>query len=505
MRVVTRMGRKWWPELAFAGAILAGCSGSGGVPAPGPGRTPPPNPSARSVRIATDPFTNSASQHATQVEPSAFANGSTIVAAFQDGRFVSFGASDIGFASSLDGGATWNSGVLPGTTTLVAPPGSFDSVSDPSVTYDAAHAVWLVASLPILFNRAPTPAALVSRSTDAVHWFDPVAVAPGQPSTDKDWIACDNTASSPYYGRCYLETDDGNTGIIRLDVSNDGGLSWGPVQNTLGAATGIGGQPLVAPNGTVVVPIDDFNEARVLAFASHDGGATWSAATLVSSIADHLDAGSIRSNPLVSAGIDGAGTLYAVWQDCRFQSGCTENDLVLSTSSNGTVWSAPARIPIDPPGSGVDHFIPGLGVDRTSSGGGARLALTYDYYANGTCTMASCLLYAGFVESRDGGATWSAPVTLAGPMNLEWLAQTTQGSMVGDYLAAVYVAGRPIPVYTVANPPVIATLDEAIYVPQPLVIPASFGALRSSKGERAARGAVSDHGPRRVRPFLGGI
>ena len=41
-----------------------------------------------------------------------------------------------------------------------------------------------------------------------MHWSAPVDAADG-PVLDKDWIACDNGATSPFRGRCYLEyTDD---------------------------------------------------------------------------------------------------------------------------------------------------------------------------------------------------------------------------------------------------------------------------------------------------------
>ena len=67
------------------------------------------------TRVSADPFTNPTSQHATEVEPDTFANGSTVVAAFQVGRFFDGGATDIGFARSTDGGATWDApGFLPG-------------------------------------------------------------------------------------------------------------------------------------------------------------------------------------------------------------------------------------------------------------------------------------------------------------------------------------------------------------------------------------------------------
>ncbi len=66
------------------------------------------------VQLSSDPFTNSTSQHRTEVEPDTFAFGSTIVSAFQVGRFFNGGASDIGFATSTNGGKSFTSGFLPG-------------------------------------------------------------------------------------------------------------------------------------------------------------------------------------------------------------------------------------------------------------------------------------------------------------------------------------------------------------------------------------------------------
>src|SRR5690349_23323337 len=68
------------------------------------------------TRVSADPFNNPTSQHATEVEPDTFANGATVVAAFQVGRFFNGGATDIGFARSGDGGTSWTAGFLPGMT-----------------------------------------------------------------------------------------------------------------------------------------------------------------------------------------------------------------------------------------------------------------------------------------------------------------------------------------------------------------------------------------------------
>lgn len=477
-----------------------GCGGSTpGIPSPTFTPTPVPTGPSQVARISTDPFINAGSQHATEVEPDAFAVGSTIVAALQMGRFPTAGSSDVGFATSHDGGVSWVFGALPGTTTWSTPAGPYDSVSDPSVAFDAAHSVWLIASLPIfLFSNSPTPAVLVSRSTDGgLTWSNsPVAVAPSQPSNDKDWITCDNTPASAFYGHCYVEWDDFvNGGIIHMSRSIDGGLTWSAPANTGGNGTGIGGQPVVQPNGTVIVPIDDFSIANVIAFVSHDGGATWTTPVSVAAIVDHGVAGNLRTAPLPSAAIDASGHVYLVWQDCRFRAGCTANDIVLSTSANGVGWSAVSRIPIDATTSGIDHFIPGVGVDPATSGAGAHVGVTYYYYPNANCTPATCQLFVGFIASQDGGSTWGAPVTLAGPMNVGWLAGTTQGQMVGDYIATPYSGGHPVGVFAVANPPA-AFFDEAMYVPKPGILTASLAVRRSSAGERPVPGVRPNHGPR---------
>src|SRR5438105_14704001 len=86
------------------------------------------------VQISADPFTNPTSQHRTQVEPDTFAFGSTIVSTFQSGRFFDGGASDIGWATSTDGGSHWTDGFLQGITKYRGA-GPYDRASDPSVAH----------------------------------------------------------------------------------------------------------------------------------------------------------------------------------------------------------------------------------------------------------------------------------------------------------------------------------------------------------------------------------
>jgi len=412
------------------------------------------------TEISTDPYTNTSSQHATQVEPDTLSNGSTIVSVFQSGRFFDGGSSNVGWATSTDGGATWTHGFLPGTTTYVG--GPYDRVSDPSVAYDARHGEWVISTIALM--QTQSVAVLASRSTDGINWTNPVVVANGN-FPDKNWTVCDSTASSPHYGNCYTEWDDNGSGnLIRMSTSTDGGATWGPGLTTANSASGIGGQPVVTKRGVVIVPIDDCCESSVQYFKSKNGGSSWTATKLVATISDHSEGGNLRSGPLPSAEIDGGNKVYIVWQDCRFRAGCSSNDIVMATIK-GTTVTAPVRIPIDATTSTVDHFIPGLAVDRATSGSNARLGLTYYYYPVSSCNASTCQLDVGFVSSGDGGATWSSPTTLAGPMTLSWLASTNQGRMVGDYISGSFAGGKTHPVFAVAKAPNGSVFDEAMYTP----------------------------------------
>lgn len=426
-------------------------------------------PRGEVVRVSADPYSDPGAQHATEVEPDSFASGSTVVSAFQVARHVAGGASNIGWATSKRGGRLFESGFLPGITKLAG--GTFDVASDPTVAYDARHRVWLISSLAHVDPIPLGAEIVVSRSRDGLHWGKPVTVANGRPSggLDKNWTTCDNSPSSPFFGHCYTEFDDfDQADRIEMSTSTDGGKTWSAPQGLpageqgIYTQLGIGGQPVVQPDGTVVVPINNLIHTEIRAFRSTDGGDSWTTTVSVSPISRHVVAGGLRAAPDPSAETDRVGNVYVVWQDCRFRPGCSSNDLVLSKSADGLSWSPAARIPIDSINSGADYFIPGLAVDSHTAGDHARLALTYYTYPRADCTVATCELNVGFVSSVDGGATWSEPRDLAGPMRLNWLPITTQGLMVGDYISTSLMHKRAFPFFAVANPPTGGLYDQAI-------------------------------------------
>jgi hypothetical protein len=240
----------------------------------------------------------------------------------------------------------------------------------------------------------------------------------------------------------------------------------------------------------VIVP---FEGGGIDVFSSTNGGKSWGKSQAISGITSHLVAGGIRNVNLPSASIDGAGNVYVAWSDCRFRTKCSSNDIVMSTSANGTTWSAVARIPIDATTTTVDHFLPGIGVDPTTSGSGAHITIVYYYYPTAKCTATTCQLEVGFTTSTDGGTTWTAGAKIAGPMKLAWLPVSDDGPMVADYIAVSYVNGNPFGVFATAQAPVGTTYSEAISTTKaPLAV--AYDAPRFSSAEdRPVPGAKSDH------------
>jgi BNR repeat-like domain len=428
-----------------------------------------PNLVKSPLLLSSDPYTNTSSQHQTEVEPASFSFGSTIVSAFQAGRFVDAASSNIGWATSLDKGATWKNGFLPGTTQFVG--GPYTRISDPSVAYDSAHKTWIISSIAVIGNGSTlaSPTIIVNLSTNGgLAWSKPFLVVNGGSTYyDKDWIVCDNSLASMFYGHCYIEWDNDNKGgLILMSTSTDGGFTWGVAQTTLDQAHGLGGQPLVQPNGTVIVPISGYATSRMLSFTTTNGGLSWNST---------IEVAKITGSVLPTAGIDAAGKVYLVWVDCQFEKGCSskgsgedsipytasqsEDDLVMSTSVDGVHWSQVQLIPIDPLGSGIDHIVPGLGVDEHTSGKTTHLALTY-YYHLANCDS-NCQYYTGFISSADAGAHWKQKIQLAGPMPLSWLSQGR--NKVGDYISTSFCNGLAFPIFSIATAPASGYLKEAIY------------------------------------------
>lgn len=418
-------------------------------------------------QFSRDRYATPDGQRQTQAEPDSFTSGTTVVAAFQVGRLEDGGADGIGWARSRDGGRTWRAGLLPSLTGATQPVGRFDVATDPVVAYDAVHRQWLIGVLAVADGHATL---LVSRSPDAQTWSAPVVIESPAEEPDKEWLVCDNGAQSRFRGRCYLAYMNFAADELRIRSSTDGGRTW---RASTAASTGAhgtaivnGAQPVVRPNGDLVVVVSAFGavdgrDNRVLAVRSTDGGATFEPAVTVSSL-DEAPIVGLRTGALTAVDAGPDGTLYATWSDCRFRD-CEANDIVLATSRDGVRWSQPGVVPAAPEAtdSAVDYFLPAVAASRA----GRKLAVLYHSLRQPDYCGASCwaTIDVWLVESPDGGRNWSAPRRLnAESMRLPWLARSTLGSFLGDYVSVSYASGAPVPVFALASQPVGGELRQAI-------------------------------------------
>jgi hypothetical protein len=403
-----------------------------------------------SRRISIDTITAPPGQHQSEVEPDVEANGSTAVAVFQLGRITDGGATGIGWATSANAGRTWRFGLLPGVTTASTPPGTAPRASDPAVAYDAAHGVWLAATL-IIGNGFT--ALGISRSQDGFTWSEPVLA--GQLTQaglgfDKEWIACDNASTSPRYGSCYLVYTELSLTSPRLALtsSHDGGATWG---TPVAVATTFSGEvegalPLVQPDGSLTVVFQG-NEVGLYVARSVDGGVTFTAPLGIALMTSSRHP-ALRAPSLPTATVDASGRMYVAWADCSLRPGCAADDIVVMSSTDGVAWTEPARIPV----TTLDGFVPDIAADPATPG---RLGLvTYVLTAAGRIGVLT-------TTSRDGGKTWTKVQRLDALSPLPtWLANTVTGRFLGDYVGATFAAGRFVPVFALAQPPVQGSLRE---------------------------------------------
>ena len=406
-----------------------------------------------STRISTDPY-RGGGLHATEAEPDSYAWGSTVVATFQVGRFSSGGARNVGFAVSTDAGRHWRNGLLPRLTVSSSPRGEFSRASDPSVAYDSLHSLWLIATLGFSDHES---ALLVSSSTDGRDWSAPSVAARKQSGNegilfDKEWIACDNGASSPFRGRCYLSYSDIENMRLATQTSTDGGRTWSqPVgspdnagRRGIQSAYAPAPQPVALPDGVVVEPLYDDGIAVV---RSTDGGATFSAETMVAP--SRFSTSALRSAPFPSVEVGADGSALMAWPGCARRPNCSGNDLLFSQSTDGLAWTPPTVIPLGP----GNHVIAGLAADPVRPG---RVAVAYYTESGGKLTVQ-------LTRSVDGGATWSRPLLLSPERMPFGRLAFSNGVMVGDYISTSFAGGRAVAVFPLAQSKLRGRLRQATY------------------------------------------
>jgi hypothetical protein len=304
---------------------------------------------------------------------------------------------------SNNGGATWCCSssdpahlgtLIPGVEHLTG--GIYDAGGDPSVAFDSQGHVFYAG---LGFDRtAPPNTVAVNKGTfDAggnLTWGAPTFInQTTSPSTlnDKEWIAVDHNASSPFRDRIYVTWtrfifNAHNGAYVQSPISevhsSDGGKTFSSPQLIVGNVLyGQGSHPTVGPDGTVYVFWD--GSTRLATFdsiwmvKSTDGGVTWSKPVKVSDIVDirPIANTAFRNNSFPAGTVAPNGDIYATWSSLMSNTtgglcptstntGCHAAVLYSKSTDGGATWSAPAlafpdldansRVPIGYPATQPD-------------------------------------------------------------------------------------------------------------------------------------------------------
>jgi hypothetical protein len=281
---------------------------------------------------------------------------------------------------SNDGGGTWccNSSphssyvpttdpsqigtLIPGVQRLVG--GQYDAGGDPSVAFDSQGHVFYAG---LGFNRTSAPntvavnkGTFAAGPTGALSWGPPTFInQTTSPSTlnDKEWIAVDAHAGSPFQDRIYVTWTrflfSAGTGAyvqspIAFVSSSDGGATFTTPKLISGNVLyGQGSRPVVGPDGTLYVFWDGATRLATTdstwMVKSSDGGATWSKPVAVAPLIDSSPLADtvFRVNSFPAAAAAPNGDLYATWTTVI--SGASTAVYSKSTDG-GATWSAPTRV-----------------------------------------------------------------------------------------------------------------------------------------------------------------
>lgn len=389
-------------------------------------------------------------------------NSKNVVGMFQEDRWSSGGARNLVLATSFNGGKTWLNQPVRGVT--VASGGTYQRNTDPWVDFGPDNRVYAAS---LSFDDQTFRSGLfVSTSTDGGQtWGAPVAVATEtefQFFSDKEALAADSGAASPFRGNVYvswdrlIESSSGQpftgtfTGPGMFSRSTDGGASFSTPQVIFATGTNkqtIGNVPVVLPGGTVVVGgtyIETLGAEKkhssFFVVRSSDGGVTFSAPLIVDDEQVVAVPGIRTGDTVPSLAVDRRnGRIYAAWQDSRFSNGKRDDILVTHSDDAGRTWSFPLKAN-DTPAGAQSAFSPTVSVDSNGRVG----LLYYDLRDDPSDKDGQFLTADWLTTSVNGGATWSTSVRVS-PTFDQAASPNAGGFFLGDYqgLAAAGTQFQP--------------------------------------------------------------
>jgi hypothetical protein len=423
---------RWVPKVRVVVALLLAVGfGTTVARAAGPHRVSVASPFAGCS--TPEAFTNAEVEPALAADP---LEPRRLIAVYQQDRYHGGGARGIVAAASSDGGASWSHGTLPVSRCAGRSARQYPFASDPWVSVGPDGRIY-----------ASTLSDVVSvlTSTDwGASWSTPVLLR-GRGLNDKPIVTADPRRAGTAYvvWSDYLPTKPpGTESNELLSFTHDGGRTWSAPRVMLrhGRRTGPEeGQVLVDPrNGRLYLflvwvtngLIRPRDPGAMMLTHSDDGGAHWSTVQRFAAAftAPQRPGLIVRSSPQVpSFAIDGAGVLYAVWQDSRFSHGAHDEVLFTRSGDGGARWQTPRRLSI---GSAGGSIIPTV----TASGKG-HVAILYLQLNGGADLRARYRLARstdGGTHFRDGAVSPAFAVTDAPELTPSTL--VPGGYFLGDYM-----------------------------------------------------------------------
>jgi hypothetical protein len=340
------------------------------------------------------------------------------------------------YAVSTDSGQTWNGGAFVDTWE-----GGHLPLGDTNVAANGQGVAYISS-----FAQSPNSNGyFVLSSTNGLNWSTPVPIV----VTDnysfhyKTQLSVDSSTTSPYSGRLYFFSQLSNNippffQGVKLQYSANGGVSWSPEINVADPQwyyAAYGASAAVAKDGTAYLAYTNIENNsflngpyRLLIDRSTDGGVTWGTDRVITGAPmvhigrpdfkggrelvlvadDKCSIMRIFNHPFIAVSPADSDTVYAVWNDGRWDSVFTlcgdsgrHSDIAFSRSTDGgATWSAPVRLNDDTQGNGVDQFQPSIAVREDGLIGVTWLDRRYS-------TESQYFYDVAYTQSTDGGLTWS--------------------------------------------------------------------------------------------------
>jgi len=379
---------------------------------------------------------------------------------------------------SNDGGKSWGAVDLPLPPPLNANQQRFGS--DPGVAWDTRGNVYysyIVVFFSPTFGAVTGTEMAVARSTDGGQTWTPTYfnfTSGNSTFNDKPMIAVDDNVASAHRDTVYVGWDTAVTGtsgqrdLLLSSHSTDGGVSFSsPVAVSPGGskAAVIGADPFVSPDGTLHIAWHDVIANAVMVASSTDGGATFGPQSEVAPTSAAFDVGlpamaSRRALVYPACGADAStgparGTLYCSWMDETAANGA---DVFVARSTDGSTWSAPARVNDDPAGVANDQFNQWLAVDPADG----SVVLSWNDSRNDPNHVATDIYFA---RSTNAAHTFAPNVKVTTAPTDESCCGADLGNQYGDYEGISALGGVARPVWTDRRASVAAVsgLDEEVF------------------------------------------